>query len=119
MQVSNMEYDFSMFIPKISTSLEVYCNLNKGDYEHKMDQYIKFNGSYFSFIDYQAKGTVVENMKDYTTVHGEAEIFQESLIFDKKYLCTLEEVIELQQKMKEYRRICIETDSKDRYCFKL
>ncbi|AXC38906.1 UNVERIFIED_ORG: hypothetical protein [Escherichia phage CMSTMSU] len=48
-----------------------------------MDQYIKFNGAYFSFIDYQSKGTVVENMKDYTTVHGEAEIFQESLIFDK------------------------------------
>ncbi|WAE76966.1 hypothetical protein vBEcoMphAPEC6_00545 [Escherichia phage ph0011] len=113
-----MEYDFSIYMPIIS-SQDVYCNLNKGDYEHKMDQYIKFNGAYFSFIDYQAKGSVVENMKDYTTVHGEAEIFQESLIFDKKYLCTLEEVIELQQKMKEYRRIYTETGSKDRYRFKL
>lgn len=114
-----MTFDFSMFIPEISTSLEVYCNLNKGDYEHKMDQYIKFNGAYFSFIDYQSKGTVVEYMKDYTTVQGEDELFQESLIFDKKYLCTLEEVIELQHNMKLYRIIRIETGSKDRYRFKL
>lgn len=113
-----MTYDFGMFVPKISSVREVYCNLNKGDSEHKMDQYIRYTGTVFVFVDYQAIGLCVQDMIDYTVL-DEAELFQELLVYDKKYLCTLEEIIGIQNKMKEHRRICVEMGDKNMCYFNL
>lgn len=101
-----MSNDFaihSFFYKKV----EFYCNLVKGDANHSLDQYIKYTLDGFSFIDYGYVGGVVnEPLLDYTEM-DEATLFQESLVFDKKYICTLDEVIGIQNIMKEYSAKCM------------
>ncbi|MFD0852093.1 hypothetical protein ACFQ07_07670, partial [Actinomadura adrarensis] len=80
---------------------QYFCNLNKGDLMHSANEYIHYTAGKFTFIDYDSLQYPHQDMPDFTLM-DEAELFQSALVFDKKYLCTLEEVITIQNEMKEY-----------------
>ena len=96
-----MEFDFVISVHSFKNSFQYFCNLNKGDLMHSANEYIHFTQGKFTFIDYNSLQYPHQDMPDYTVMDA-AELFQESLVFDKKYLCTFEEVITIQNEMKEY-----------------
>lgn len=78
------------------------CNLYKGDLNYTRGKVIKFWNSQFYLMDLGTGFSCKEtDMLDYTLM-DDAALFQESLVFDKKYICTFEEVIAIQNEMKEY-----------------
>lgn len=87
------------------------CNLYKRDLNYSREKVIKFADSQFYFMELstgiRVKSTV---MLDYTVL-DEAQLFQESLVFDKKYNCTLEEIVEIQRRIKFIHKDCI-----DKWC---
>ena len=96
-----MEFDFLISVHTFKHSYQYFCNLNKGDLMHSANEYIHYTQGKFTFIDYSSLQYPHQDMPDYTLMDT-AELFQESLVFDKKYLCTFEEVIAIQNEMKEY-----------------
>ena len=85
-----------------------HCNLYKGDLNYARDNILKFENSQFYLMDfrYVVHGISIE-MLDYTVL-DETQLFQESLVFGKKYICTLEEIIEIQNKIKCIHGECID-----------
>jgi hypothetical protein len=96
-----MEFDFLISAHTFKGTHQYFCNLNKGDMMHSNNEYINYISGKFTFVDYSLLQYPHQDMPDYTLMDT-AELFQESLVFDKKYLCTLEEVIAIQNEMKEY-----------------
>ncbi|EHU8781148.1 hypothetical protein N0S44_000383 [Escherichia coli] len=96
-----MEFDFLISVHTFKNTHQYFCNLNKGDLMHSANEYIHFMDGKFTFIDYSSLQYPHQDMPDYT-IMNEAELFQASLVFDKKYICTFEEVITIQNEMKEY-----------------
>lgn len=87
------------------------CNLYKGDLNYARDKLIKFENSQFYLMDFSTgfRGKATD-MLDYTLM-DEAALFQEALVFDKKYNCTLEEIVEIQRRIKFIHKDCI-----DKWC---
>ncbi|WP_210765589.1 hypothetical protein [Escherichia coli] len=87
------------------------CNLCKRDLNYARDKLIKFENSQFYLMDFSTgfRGKATD-MLDYTLM-DEAALFQEALVFDKKYNCTLEEIVEIQRRIKFIHKDCI-----DKWC---
>ncbi|AIT14258.1 hypothetical protein [Escherichia coli] len=96
-----MEFDFLISVHSFKHSFQYFCNLNKGDLMHSANEYIHFTDGKFSFIDYSSLDFPYTDMPDYTLMDA-GELFQAALVFDKKYICTFEEVITIQNEMKVY-----------------
>lgn len=88
--------------------LVTHCNLYKGDLNYARDKILKYWNADFYLMDFSTgfHGISIE-MPDYTVL-DDAALFQEALVFDKKYICTLEEMIELQRRIKCIHRECID-----------
>lgn len=88
--------------------LVTHSNLYKGDLNYTRDKLIKYENADFYLMDFNTgfRGKATE-MLDYTVL-DDAALFQEALVFDKKYICTLEEMIELQRRIKCIHRECID-----------
>lgn len=84
------------------------CNLYKGDLNYTRGKVIKFWNSQFYLMDLGTgfHGISIE-MQDYTVL-DDAALFQEALVFDKKYICTLEEMVEIQHRIKCIHKECID-----------
>lgn len=107
-----MKYkDFHIGTWMYTGELITCCNLYKGDLNYTRGKVIKFWNSQFYLMDlgtgFSCKAT---DMLDYTLM-DDAALFQESLVFDKKYICTLEEIVEIQRRIKCIHRECI-----DKWC---
>lgn len=90
-------FDFSLFVSSVYE--EIYCNLIKGDIEHNKCEFIKYKNSSFRFVDYNNNS--MEPMLDYTVLN-EAERFQASLVYEEKYHVTMDEMIAIQQEIKNH-----------------
>lgn len=96
-----MEFDFLLSVHTFKNINQYFCNLHKGDLMHSANEYINYMLGKFNFVDYSSYHHPYTDMPDYTLM-DEAELFQEALVFDKKYICTFEEVIAIQRTMKDY-----------------
>lgn len=96
-------FDFSLFV---SVYEEIYCNLIKGDIEHNKSTFIKYKKSTststftFRFVDYD-NNQRMQPIQDYTVLN-EAERFQAALVYEEKYLVTMDEMIAIQQEIKNH-----------------
>lgn len=99
--------------------LVTHSNLYKGDLNYARDKILKYWNADFYLMDFSTgfRGKATE-MLDYTVL-DDAALFQEALVFDKKYICTLEEMIELQRRIKCIHRECIDiwcSTGEDDFC---
>lgn len=96
-----MEFEFVISTHSFKLQRQYFCNLNKGDMIHAGNEYLHYSSGKFTFVNYDNYLNPHEEMLDYTVL-PEGELFQQSLVFDKKYICSFEDVCALQKIIKEY-----------------
>ena len=111
-----MDFDYSVYSIKYHDSFELYCNLVKGDSKHDCEQFLRYDGKQFHFYDYCTGDK--EEVPDYTAL-DDAELFQARLVFDARLVCTIEEMIPIQQELKEHSEKKVEYGYNHRYYFNL
>lgn len=106
MQIKYNEFCARTFM--YTGEMATHCNLFKGDLNYARDKILKYWNADFYLMDFSTgfHGISIE-MQDYTVL-DDAALFQEALVFDKKYICTLEEMVEIQRRIKCIHRECID-----------
>lgn len=106
MQIKYNEFCARTFM--YTGELVTHCNLYKGDLNYARDKILKYWNADFYLMDFSTgfHGISIE-MQDYTLM-DDAALFQEALVFDKKYICTLEEMVEIQHRIKCIHKECID-----------
>ncbi|WEM33100.1 hypothetical protein EJP02_039 [Escherichia phage EJP2] len=99
-----LDHDFRLHTHIVQGVYHFYCNVHKGDTSHRRHVYISYLNGAFSFISYEnyKYGSRTDHpMQDYTVL-DEGGRFQAELVLDANSVLTLDEIIFIQNLMKEF-----------------